>query len=101
MSYSSLDDQKAIEYAVNAGLFPQDGALEVNEIGDGNINVVYRIFQPKTGESIILKQAIPYVRCVGESWPLTLDRMKIEAELGGNFRVVHPVEILALRIDYE
>lgn len=28
-------------------------------------------------------------------------RMKIEAELGGNFKAVHPVEILALRINYE
>ena len=24
------------------------------------------------------KQALPYVRCVGESWPLTLDRATFE-----------------------
>lgn len=29
---------------------------------------------------MIVKQALPYVRCVGESWPLTLDRARIEAQ---------------------
>jgi 5-methylthioribose kinase len=29
---------------------------------------------------IIVKQALPYVRCVGESWPLTLDRARLEAQ---------------------
>ncbi|STW90098.1 5-methylthioribose kinase [Klebsiella pneumoniae] len=28
----------------------------------------------------IVKQALPYVRCVGESWPLTLDRARLEAQ---------------------
>lgn len=29
---------------------------------------------------IVVKQALPYVRCVGESRPLTLDRARLEAQ---------------------
>jgi 5-methylthioribose kinase len=29
---------------------------------------------------VCLKQSLPYVRCVGEGWPLSQDRARIEAE---------------------
>jgi 5-methylthioribose kinase len=29
---------------------------------------------------VCLKQSLPYVRCVGAGWPLSLDRCRIEAE---------------------
>jgi 5-methylthioribose kinase len=29
---------------------------------------------------VCLKQALPFVRCVGEGWPLSQDRARIEAE---------------------
>ena len=48
------------------------------EVGDGNINFVY-IVQGES-QAIVVKQALPYVRCVGESWPLTADRARLEAE---------------------
>ena len=38
--------------------------IEVSEIGDGNLNFVYIIKGLK--KSIILKQAVPFLRCVGE-----------------------------------
>jgi 5-methylthioribose kinase len=48
------------------------------EIGDGNLNLVFRV---RGGDgSVIVKQALPYLRVVGEGWPLTLDRARIEAE---------------------
>ena len=46
-------------------------------MGDGNLNFVYIIEGP-TGNKIVAKQALPYVRCVGESWPLTLERAAFE-----------------------
>lgn len=51
--------------------------VEVKEVGDGNLNFVYIL----TGPSgvIVAKQALPYVRCVGESWPLTLERASFES----------------------
>ncbi|MDF2182032.1 S-methyl-5-thioribose kinase [Neptuniibacter sp. CAU 1671] len=51
----------------------------VSEIGDGNINFVYRV-SAADGKSMIVKQALPYVRIIGEGWPLSLDRIRIEAE---------------------
>jgi len=60
-------------------LFNDDANLVVTEIGDGNINFVYRVAEPG-GASVIVKQALPYVRIIGEGWPLSLDRIRIEAE---------------------
>lgn len=79
MKYYILDEKNSIEYVKQADLFPKEAELEVREIGDGNINMVFQIRQRDNGKSMIVKQAYPYVRCVGESWPLTLDRIRIEA----------------------
>lgn len=48
----------------------------VREVGDGNLNFVYIVTGP-TG-SVCVKQALPYVRLVGESWPLPLNRSFFE-----------------------
>ena len=52
--------------------------IEVDEIGDGNLNFVYIIKGLK--KSIILKQAVPFLRCVGEEYPLSRVRMTFEIE---------------------
>lgn len=39
------------------------------EVGDGNINFVF-VVSGACG-AVIVKQALPYIRCVGESWPLS------------------------------
>ena len=52
--------------------------VSVDEIGDGNLNYVFRATDG-AGNSIILKQALPYVRMTGEGWPMTPERAKIEA----------------------
>ena len=56
----------------------QSGAdsLDVKEVGDGNLNFVYIIKGP--AGTLVVKQALPYVRCVGESWPLSIDRISFE-----------------------
>jgi 5-methylthioribose kinase len=48
----------------------------VEEVGDGNLNLVFIV----TGDdgAAIVKQALPYVRLVGESWPLPLKRSFFE-----------------------
>ena len=48
----------------------------VEEVGDGNLNLVF-IVRGAAG-SVIVKQALPYVRLVGESWPLPLNRAFFE-----------------------
>lgn len=46
------------------------------EIGDGNLNLVFIVEGPHA--SVVVKQALPYVRLVGESWPLPLCRSHFE-----------------------
>jgi 5-methylthioribose kinase len=48
----------------------------IGEVGDGNLNLVF-IVKGATG-GIAVKQALPYVRLVGESWPLPLSRAHYE-----------------------
>lgn len=49
---------------------------QIQEVGDGNLNLVFIV----TGDrgQVIVKQALPYVRLVGESWPLPLKRAFFE-----------------------
>ena len=51
--------------------------VDVVEVGDGNLNLVF-IVTDATGRSLTLKQSLPYVRMVGESWPLSQDRILAE-----------------------
>ncbi|WP_417695319.1 S-methyl-5-thioribose kinase [Roseibium sp.] len=48
----------------------------VREVGDGNLNLVF-IVEGSRG-TVIVKQALPYVRLVGDSWPLPLYRAFFE-----------------------
>lgn len=48
----------------------------VQEVGDGNLNLVF-IVRGSHG-AVIVKQALPYVRLVGDSWPLPLSRSYYE-----------------------
>lgn len=48
----------------------------ITEVGDGNLNLVFIVKGDRGG--IAVKQALPYVRLVGESWPLPLSRAHYE-----------------------
>lgn len=48
----------------------------VEEVGDGNLNLVFIVRGSKG--SVVVKQALPYVRLVGDSWPLPLKRAFFE-----------------------
>lgn len=54
--------------------------VSAEEVGDGNLNLVFRLLNAQGVCRAVLKQSLPYVRCVGESWPLTLDRNRLEAD---------------------
>lgn len=80
-AYHPLTESEAIEIARSVpGVFPPDAELTSREIGDGNLNLVFHIADAASGRSLIMKQALPYAKVVGESWPLTLDRARIESE---------------------
>ena len=48
----------------------------IREVGDGNLNLVFIVEGPSGG--VVVKQALPYVRLVGDSWPLPLERSWFE-----------------------
>jgi 5-methylthioribose kinase len=48
----------------------------IREVGDGNLNLVFIVEGKDDG--VVVKQALPYVRLVGESWPLPLERSWFE-----------------------
>ncbi|MEK4356748.1 S-methyl-5-thioribose kinase [Paenibacillus sp. FSL M7-1455] len=80
-TYHPLTIEEAISFARGIpGHFPADAALACEEIGDGNLNLVFHITDQNDGKSLIIKQALPYAKVVGESWPLSLDRARIERE---------------------
>lgn len=73
--YVELDVRSVGAYAAP---YLQEPVVDAQEIGDGNLNLVFRVQGEST--SVIVKQALPYLRVAGESWPLTRHRARIEAE---------------------
>jgi 5-methylthioribose kinase len=85
VTYQALDSKSAVEYVKNcpalANVLPNPENLVAKEVGDGNLNLVFIIENsddPK--QSVVLKQALPYLRVAGDSWPLTRERMRFETQ---------------------
>jgi 5-methylthioribose kinase len=57
-------------------LGPRPEDWRVSEVGDGNLNLVFIVEGPKG--SLCVKQAVPYVRVAGPSWPIPLERAFFE-----------------------
>jgi 5-methylthioribose kinase len=77
VGYKKLTEETAVTYAKENDYFSEKAVVTCEEIGDGNLNYVFRLHDGKKG--LILKQALPYAKVVGESWPLTLRRATIES----------------------
>ncbi|KAH7672261.1 Methylthioribose kinase protein [Dioscorea alata] len=80
--FRPLDEKSLVEYikatpALSARLGNQLDSLSIKEVGDGNLNFVYIVIGP--AGSLVIKQALPYVRCVGDSWPLSKERAYFES----------------------
>ncbi|MCL6285933.1 S-methyl-5-thioribose kinase [Ruegeria sp. 2012CJ41-6] len=76
-AYLALNTQSLPERLANVPVLMQQlgddvQQWDVKEVGDGNLNLVFIVQSPKG--SVIVKQALPYVRLVGDSWPLPLYR---------------------------
>jgi 5-methylthioribose kinase len=73
---ADLRDYLAQLPAVASRLGGSPDAWSISEVGDGNLNLVFIV--KGTSGGIAVKQALPYVRLVGESWPLPLSRSHYE-----------------------
>ncbi len=83
LDYGYLEPDNVVDYVATqpelASLFDPASIEEIAEVGDGNLNLVF-IVRCKGARGLVLKQALPYLRLVGPSWPLTPDRARHEAE---------------------
>src|SRR5579872_3108476 len=75
---SSLRSFLADLAPVSARLGGRRQDWKIAEVGDGNLNLVFLIEGP--GGGVCVKQSLPYVRMVGEAWPMTLKRNFFEHE---------------------
>ena len=65
---------------VEIGVFEPDTEFRVEEIGDGNLNTVYRVSDTARPEcSIVLKHAPPYIKVLGPDYPLSTERLIYES----------------------
>lgn len=60
----------------------KEPSLECKEIGDGNLNYVFRVKDGKSGKSIIVKQAGEALR-ISADMHISTDRGRIEAKILG------------------
>ena len=75
-----MSESDAITYArEKLDFFSPEDELDCKEIGDGNVNYVFRVFSKNSDRSIIIKQADINTRISYSQ--LNTDRARIEAEL--------------------
>jgi len=84
MAYQALNHDTVIDYLRRvpalAEVIDLSAPLHAREVGDGNLNLVFIVENGHADQSIVLKQALPYLRVAGESWPLTRERMRFETQ---------------------
>ena len=85
MTYQALDIESVIDYLKDRpaleAVIPNHDDLVAKEVGDGNLNLVFIIeSQGDPHQAVVLKQALPYLRVAGDSWPLTRERMRFETQ---------------------
>ncbi|MYA70792.1 S-methyl-5-thioribose kinase [Candidatus Poribacteria bacterium] len=61
-------------------VFAPEAELRIEEIGDGNLNTVYRVSDAARPErSLVLKHAPPYIKILGPDYPLSTERLTFES----------------------
>lgn len=76
LSVETLPTRLGANDALTAKIGKDTSRWKVREVGDGNLNLVF-IVEGAAGAAVV-KQALPYVRLVGDSWPLPLKRSFFE-----------------------
>lgn len=82
-TYQALNNETVVGYlrAHCAALFDPQAPLTATEVGDGNLNLVFIVQNDRDPEqAVIVKQALPFLRVAGDSWPLTRERMRFESQ---------------------
>jgi 5-methylthioribose kinase len=82
-SYFLMKTEEVPDYVrEKLSFFDKDANLECREIGDGNLNYVFRVKDPASGKSMIVKQAGEALR-ISADMHISTDRGRIEAKILG------------------
>ncbi|GBF11869.1 S-methyl-5-thioribose kinase [Tepidibacillus infernus] len=80
-TYFLMKPTDVIEYVKEKlDLFEPEADLDCKEIGDGNLNYVFRVWDKNTNQSVIVKQAGETAR-ISDDFKLSTDRNKIESDV--------------------
>ena len=68
-----------------------DAALVAREIGDGNLNYAWCVAEEAdSSRAIFVKQAPPFIKCLGDKFGLSAERLLIESEVLAEYTAVAP-----------
>ena len=78
-NFATLSDYLRQRHA-EIRMFEQETELRIEEIGDGNLNIVYRVSDAANpARSLVLKHAPPYIKILGPDYPLSTKRLTFES----------------------
>lgn len=87
-TYEALTEETAVDFIrertdLVGTIFKPGDTLRCKDLADGNVNLVFRVYaeQAPQERSVIVKQALPWARIVGPSFPMPLHRAEIEGAL--------------------
>lgn len=96
MGYRILEPADVPAYLNERGHWPDPADIEVREVSDGNMNRVFLASSADGTRSLAVKQALPWVRVAGPSWPMSPERADAEARAYEQVAKVAPDKIPAI-----
>ncbi|MBS8267015.1 S-methyl-5-thioribose kinase [Mesobacillus boroniphilus] len=80
-NYFLMNADEVISYVKEkTDFFDKDAELSCTEIGDGNLNYVFRVIEEQSGKSLIVKQAGDTAR-ISDEFKLSTNRIRIESNV--------------------
>ncbi len=80
-TYFLMNTDEVIPYVkAKTDFFDKEASLSCAEIGDGNLNYVFRVHDEQTGKSLIVKQAGDTAR-ISDEFKLSTNRIRIESNV--------------------
>lgn len=96
MGYRILEPDDIPAYLRERGHWDGVADPSVREVSDGNMNRVFLASSGDRTRSLAVKQALPWVRVAGPSWPMNPDRADAEARAYEQIGRVAPDKIPAI-----
>ncbi|MET9503111.1 S-methyl-5-thioribose kinase [Streptomyces sp. NPDC006622] len=96
MGYRILETDDIPGYLRERGHWDDVDDIHVREVSDGNMNRVFLARSTDGTRRLAVKQALPWVRVAGPSWPMSPDRADAEARAYEQVARVAPDKIPAI-----